>query len=214
MEEFRRVTGKQVEEFLAYLVREEKSERTVEKYGRDVRAFCAFLPVGKAVEKERVLAYKEHLVKRYAPSSVNSMLAAVNSFLGFLGREDCRVKKLKIQRRAFCPADRELNRAEYLRLIQAAEATGRSRTSLLLQTLGSSGIRVSETSAITVEALRQRFGPHSKACAAGREWRRRRCSPTICAICLPVLSTRRGTTSRSLRMCWGTAPSTPPVSIS
>ena len=109
MEEFRRVTGKQVEEFLAYLVREEKSERTVEKYGRDVRAFCAFLPVGKAVEKERVLAYKEHLVKRYAPSSVNSMLAAVNSFLGFLGREDCRVKKLKIQRRAFCPADRELN---------------------------------------------------------------------------------------------------------
>ena len=83
------------------------------------------------------------------------MLAAVNSFLGFLGREDCRVKKLKIQRRAFCPADRELNRAEYLRLIQAAEATGRSRTSLLLQTLGSSGIRVSETSAITVEALRQ-----------------------------------------------------------
>ena len=155
MEEFRRVTGKQVEEFLAYLVREEKSERTVEKYGRDVRAFCAFLPVGKAVEKERVLAYKEHLVKRYAPSSVNSMLAAVNSFLGFLGREDCRVKKLKIQRRAFCPADRELNRAEYLRLIQAAEATGRSRTSLLLQTLGSSGIRVSETSAITVEALRQ-----------------------------------------------------------
>ena len=129
MEEFRRVTGKQVEEFLAYLVREEKSERTVEKYGRDVRAFCAFLPVGKAVEKERVLAYKEHLVKRYAPSSVNSMLAAVNSFLGFLGREDCRVKKLKIQRRAFCPADRELNRAEYLRLIQAAEATGRRRPS-------------------------------------------------------------------------------------
>ena len=110
-----------------------------------------------------VMSRSDFILKSFTAKNLSSKLPwpdvykrqAVNSFLGFLGREDCRVKKLKIQRRAFCPADRELNRAEYLRLIQAAEATGRSRTSLLLQTLGSSGIRVSETSAITVEALRQ-----------------------------------------------------------
>ena len=45
---------------------------------RDARAFAAFL--GDApVTKEAAIRYKEHLSKRYAVSSANSMLAAVNS---------------------------------------------------------------------------------------------------------------------------------------
>ena len=153
MEEFRRVTGKQVEEFLAYLVREEKSERTVEKYGRDVRAFCAFLPVGKAVEKERVLAYKEHLVKRYAPSSVNSMLAAVNSFFVFLGREELKVKLFKVQKVLYSRPEREMTEKDYEKLVRTARRCGDLSMSMLLQTIGSTGIRISELRFITVESL-------------------------------------------------------------
>ena len=36
----------------------------------------------------------------------NAMLAALNGLLGFLGREDCRVKFLRLQRRLFRPAGR------------------------------------------------------------------------------------------------------------
>ena len=69
---------KVMERFEEKLREEEKSKATLEKYMRDARAFAAFL--GDApVTKEAAIRYKEHLSKRYAVSSANSMLAAVNS---------------------------------------------------------------------------------------------------------------------------------------
>ena len=49
------------------------------------------------------------------------MLASLNSLLGFLGWEDCWVKSLKTQRQTYSPEEKELTRAEYLRLLKAAK---------------------------------------------------------------------------------------------
>ena len=66
--------------------------------------------------------WKDFLVERkYAVRSVNSMLASVNSFLQFLGWEDCKVKSLKLQRKIYCPEEKELTNSEYLRLLTAAQ---------------------------------------------------------------------------------------------
>lgn len=138
--------------FRAYLVMEEKSGHTVEKYIRDIRAFSAFLD-GRAVTKTAVMAYKRRLSEKgYAVRSMNSMLASIHSFLDFQGWRDCRVKSLKAQRPTYCAEEKELTKAEYLRLLAAAK--GQPRLRLILETICATGIRVSELSYFTVESVR------------------------------------------------------------
>lgn len=144
--------GHKIEAFASYLRQEEKSENTVAKYVRDLRQFFYFLE-GKQLTKEMVLSWKEALVAEYAPASVNSMLAAVNTFLSWENLKEMRVKPLKIQREIFAKPERELTRAEYERLVRAAKQEDNQRLAVLLQTICATGIRVSELSFITVEAL-------------------------------------------------------------
>lgn len=139
--------------FEQYLKHEEKSRATVEKYMRDVRAFCRFIG-DKRLNKEETIAYKEHLCARYAAASVNSMLVALNCFLRFLGDQDCCVKLLKIQRQIFSAEEKELGKDEYMRLVNAASGAQNSRLSLVIQTICGTGIRVSELQYITVEAVK------------------------------------------------------------
>lgn len=152
MEE-RILTEEKVRAFLEHLGWEEKSSATREKYLRDVERFRLFLG-GTSVTREAVSGWKESLVERgYAPRSVNSMLASVNSLLSFLGWQACRTKNLRLQRQTYCAEEKELTRAEYLRLLEAAR--GRPRLQLALQTICATGIRVSELRCFTVEAVRR-----------------------------------------------------------
>ncbi len=140
--------------FRATLVGEEKSKATVDKYLRDLETFYRFAG-GKVITKELVIRYKQELVERYAPASVNSMLAAINCFFKEQGWYDCVVKSLKIQRQSFREKERELTKAEYFRLLQAAKERGNTRLYVLMQTMCATGIRVSEVRFITMEAVRR-----------------------------------------------------------
>ena len=138
-----------------HLLQEERAPGTVEKYLRDLRSFAAWLD-GRAVNKELVVGWKESLLAEgRAPATVNAKLSALNGLLEFLGRGDCRVKFLKIQRRVFRDTARQLNRDEYQRLVDAAHDRGQERLELLLEAICSTGIRVSEVRYLTVEAARR-----------------------------------------------------------
>ena len=146
------LTKEQITDFAAHLREEERCSGTIEKYMRDVRAFSGWL-AGRPVKKELTAAWKAHLLEAgYAPATINSMLAALNSLFLFLGWEDCRVKFLKIQRKLFRESGRELNRKEYQRLLDTAQSQGKSRLALLMETMCATGIRVGEARYITVEA--------------------------------------------------------------
>lgn len=148
------ITAKTIAEFKEHLILEERSEITIEKYIRDVKAFAAYTQ-NTAVTKETVIAYKKHLQENYAVRSVNSMLASINSLFAFLNWHDLRVKSLKLQQQVFCPEEKELTKAEYTRLCRAAERKHNERLNLILQTICGTGIRVSELQYITVEAVKQ-----------------------------------------------------------
>lgn len=151
MEE-RRLNNAQIQEFAAYLAREEKSTATCEKYLRDVGCFVRFAGE-QAVTKETVVAWKKELVDRgYAVRSINSMLASVNSLFAFLGWHGCRVKNIRLQRQTYCAEDKELTKAEYLRLLEASRKN--EQLNLVIQTICGTGIRVSELRHFTVEAVR------------------------------------------------------------
>ena len=149
-----RLTTAQIERFAQNLLREERAAGTVEKYRRDLTSFAAWL-AGREVTAETSAGWKEHLLSSgLAPATVNSKLSALNSLLKFWGREDCRVRFLRLQRRVFRDRERELSREEYGRLLSAARETGQERLELLLETICATGIRVSEVRYITVEAAK------------------------------------------------------------
>ena len=144
---------RQVQAFGAYLMENEKSAATVEKYMHDVRVFCDFLG-DRTIDKQLLLEYKAYLGERYAVSCANSMLAALNAYLRFCGMDEICVKRFTVQRQIFCREERELTRAEYVRLIEAAGKSKNERLSLIIQTICGTGICVSELQYITVEAVR------------------------------------------------------------
>ena len=153
------MTQAEIQRFLAHLRREERSPGTLAKYRRDLLAFAARLPQGGRVDKEQVLAWKEEMARRYAPSTVNSMIAALNGFFAFQGWHGCRVKALRQQREIFREKARELDKGEYLALLAAARRRGSQRLYHVMQTLGATGIRVSELVFVTVEA--RKVFPHN-----------------------------------------------------
>ena len=148
----RRIGSEQLQIFRAELRQEGRSPGTVEKYLRDVCAFSAWLK-GREAGRETAVLWKEALLERgLAPATINSMLAALNKFSAVFGWIECRVKPLRIQRRMFRDASRELTRQEYIRLLDTARTLGRERLELLLETICATGIRVSEVRYITVKA--------------------------------------------------------------
>ena len=147
------LTSNQIAAFAVYLKSEEKSENTIEKYIRDARAFAAYM--GNAeITKEAVISYKNKLLSEgYAVRSINSMIASINNLFAFLGWEDLKVKSFKLQQQIYCPEEKELTKAEYMRLVNTAKQKGNERLNLLIQTICGTGIRVSELQYITVEAV-------------------------------------------------------------
>jgi site-specific recombinase XerD len=168
-----------IRRYLDYLKGEERAAATVEKYGRDVRAFALWLvdpapchtepatchaelvsaSIGRGIRsaedmKIAAIAYKQSIAARYAASSVNSMLAALNGFFSFMDW-GIKMKPLKIQKQTFVREDKELSRGEYERLLASAKRGNSERMCLLMKTICATGIRVSELRQITVGAARK-----------------------------------------------------------
>lgn len=146
------ITSEMKDSFIQYLIQEEKSRHTVEKYQRDLKKFIRFLGA-REITKDLVIEYKKSLSERYAVSSVNSILASLNHFLQFAGWYEFKVKQMKVQRQVYCPEEKELTREEYNRLVNTAKLMKKERIGLIIQTICSTGIRISELIYITVESV-------------------------------------------------------------
>ena len=145
------ISTEQLQAYRVHLREQEREESTIIKYTHSVSAFMSWLGA-RPLTKEDAVAWKEELKSRCAPATVNASLAALNGFFRFIGRDDCRLKFLKVQRRVFRDQSRELSQQKFRRLVESAAAHGKTRLALLLETIGGTGIRVGEVRYITVEA--------------------------------------------------------------
>ncbi len=154
VQENREITDELIEKYREILVRDEKSKHTVEKYLRDIKKLQKFL-AGRELTKELLIDYKAQLegCGGYKSGSINSFLTVVNGFCGRFGWHELHINAIKIQQQAFETEDKEITFDEYKRLIDKAWESGNERLALIIQTLGSTGIRISELVYITVESL-------------------------------------------------------------
>lgn len=151
--EQRMMSNCMIENYVRHLINEEKSGLTIQKYLRDIQNFLKFSEK-QPITKELTIAYKQDLIARnYAVSSVNSMLAALNGFLDFLGWHDCKIKVVRTQRKIYCAEEKELTKTEYLRLLAASK--NQPQLNLIIQTICATGIRISELQFFTLEAIKR-----------------------------------------------------------
>lgn len=147
-----RLTTSAIEKYCEFLVNEEKAAATVSKYRHDLFELKKFLSF-RTLTRSEVLAYKSHLSKIFAPASVNAAISSLNGFFSFMKWYDLKVKRLKLQKTCFIHADRMLTKEEYEKLLRTASEIKNERLCLLMQTICSTGIRVSEVPFVTVEAV-------------------------------------------------------------
>ena len=147
------ITTERIDAYCLSLLADERAAGTISKYRHDLTAFAHWLD-GRTVTKETAAGWKNYLSHcGYAPRTINSMLAALNSFFRFMDW-NIKVKFLKIQRQIFRDSAKELTKEEYERLLTAARESGQERLALIMETLCATGIRISELRYITVEAAK------------------------------------------------------------
>ena len=150
------LTLDEIENYKNHLIKEEKSKATIQKYIRDIKKFYVFLDNDKTLDKQKLIDYKDILMQEYKETSINSILISIHSFFKFIGLNNCDVKLLKIQKKSFIENEKELSKDEYRRLLTAAQHKKNERLYMLIQTICTTGIRVSEHKYVTVEALKEK----------------------------------------------------------
>lgn len=149
----KKITNEMIRSFKDHLINEEKSLATIEKYIRDITALKQWSK-DKEITKQLLLDYKKELIENYAPVSVNSIISSLNSFFDFNNMHSMRLKSIRIQKQIFLDQSRELTYEEYKSMLKVAREQGNKRLFYLMQTICSTGIRVSELKYITAEAVR------------------------------------------------------------
>ena len=142
--------------FIEKLTELERSSLTVEKYARDVMTFRRWVGSDGHFDKSNVIRFKQVIREKYRLSSANSMLSALNKFFQLMGWEDCRIRTFKTQRASFRNEEKELSVEEYQRLLKAAKEKGDLQILSIMETIASTGIRISELPFITVASVSTR----------------------------------------------------------
>ena len=150
------ISEKMMDNYKRYLLEQEKSNATIEKYMRDLKKLKDYAH-GRKIDKMLLIKFKEHLKdkRKYKTSSINSYIVAANRFFEYVGWFDFKIKTYKVQKEIFVPLDKEINKNEYRSLVKTAINTGKYKIAMIIQTICATGIRVSEISALTVNAVKK-----------------------------------------------------------
>ena len=140
-----------IEGFLSYLRSCEKSQSTISKYVYEAGLFIKFAGSQKP-SSELLLSYKEYLTGAgFTPATVNLKIAAVNCYLKYIGCADYCLQSIRVQKKPYVPESKDLTIEDYRKLLEAAGEG--SRLYMILETMASTGIRVSELQYFTVDSV-------------------------------------------------------------
>ena len=142
-----------VEKFLADMVRRGRAAATIKAYRRNLRALYAWLPEGdKGIYRDTLVRWRRDMLEQgVAPRTVNARMAAANSLLRYLGRQELQVLGQVTAGEA--GEQPELPRGEYLRLLDAARRLGKERAYLLTKAFAVLGLTPGELPMLTVECV-------------------------------------------------------------
>lgn len=140
-----------MQEYLEYLKEQKLSESTQRKYVRDAKAMLNFIGE-RDITPELLGEYKAFLLDSHSSTSVKSMIIAANKYLEFIGDPN-RIDHKDVIGVATKSPEKQLTPEEYERLLDAAKTFSDERMYMLIKTLCSAGLQVSELKYVTVKAV-------------------------------------------------------------
>lgn len=148
-----RKVKKTMKQFEEMLLEEGKSEATCEKYIREATRFLEYTK-GR-LNKNSIIGYKETLIEDgYSQSLINTSLSVARKLLEMNGVRNIKIKNIRTQRSVYMEEGKMLTKEEYVRLLNSTEQNIYESTRLIIETICSTGIRVSELKYFTVEQLK------------------------------------------------------------
>jgi len=144
-----------LDDYIVALSQHEQRPNTTDKYRRDIEAFIRYLQEHNFPEadKNAYIKYKDYLVKiGRKNSSINSYIAAINRYFRHLDMHKCCVDSFRVQKNAGIENIIEIS--EYYKLLEYLKSRKNQTTYMIVRSLASSGMRVSELSFLTVEVLK------------------------------------------------------------
>ena len=139
--------------YVNQLQAEEKANNTIIRYKSDVKQFQEIMGDGRITD-EKLLRYKAILIEKYEPSTVNTKIITINSFLQRCGIKKS-IKLLNIKRTFFVEDNVLLTTKEIKMLQKYCRNHNNYRMYYLIETYIKTGIRVSEHEFITVQAVNE-----------------------------------------------------------
>ena len=146
--------------FKEYLIRNEKSENTIYKYVNDIKYFFKWLSYNQSnydndvyLTVEKLLKFKQYLINnKFKISTINSKISSLNSYFSFHKKDNLKLKIMKYQKSVFSDNITQLSKKELNKLYTACG--NNEKMKLLLETIVSTGIRVSEIKFITKDSVK------------------------------------------------------------
>ncbi|MDE5698963.1 MAG: site-specific integrase [Lachnospiraceae bacterium] len=146
-------TEEKMNRYAQYLIQKEFAENTRIVYLRQAKLFLDFMG-DRDINKKQAIAYKQQLITGgKSPASINLYITALNCYLKYEGMDNCYIKTVRFRKNQ-CP-DNIISTEEYQRLLLCAKKCGYQKYYCIMRTLAATGIRISELSGCTVEALHQ-----------------------------------------------------------
>lgn len=137
--------------FLDYLKESDRSDATIQKYAAELKSFYKFLPPEKLLTSDSLSNWRAYQISSdFAPRTINTRIAACNSFLGYLNRAQWQVPAIPlIDESSVSPLSRE----EYYNLLRAARRDNKEWLYFLIKTFCCLGLSPAELPLFTVDAL-------------------------------------------------------------
>lgn len=154
--------------FAEYLGLEDFSDKTIKSYVGALRDFEQWLLRVKAIKDIRIIAfkeikdYRESLIDKYAPATVNQKLCAIKTFFRFMLERKIidadPSKNIKIQKISNNIKSQYLTRSETLAIMNRAKLMGKKPYAILMIML-KLGLRPSEVAAIRLNSVHLKSDP-------------------------------------------------------
>lgn len=144
--------------FADYLYEEELSQNTIGSYMLSAKRFDAMFG---EISKKNVLAYKQWLLERFKPQTVNLRLTAIMRYCSYK-EIPMKVKSIKEPRKTHI--DNVITAEQFEHLTKSLKADGEDRWLAMVLLLGKTGARISEALRITkADLLAGSVTMHTKA---------------------------------------------------